>query len=172
MSSANDPRNLADDPDNPKVAVSCFDLLLLELVPMAYRIAADLAAKEEAWLATKRRSLKTNRHSLQSHSGASNAGTTGGTVKSTAAGAKSGVEGEDPAFAGLGIGGIGGTAPGMDEEELRETVFYRLEAIGYRVGLGVTERYFCSSLEALRKSLTPLPGSHAIDLASRTLWIS
>lgn len=27
-----------------------------------------------------------------------------------------------------------------DEEELKETVFYRLESLGYRVGLGIVER--------------------------------
>ncbi|KAF2095297.1 transport protein particle component, partial [Rhizodiscina lignyota] len=80
------------------VSATCFDLLLIELVPMAYRIAADLAAKEEVWLASKRR---TN----------------------------------------LGVGGIGGTAPGLDEEELRETVFFRLDSIGYRVGLALAERF-------------------------------
>ncbi|KAF2841454.1 hypothetical protein M501DRAFT_1000676 [Patellaria atrata CBS 101060] len=29
----------------------------------------------------------------------------------------------------------------LDEEEARETAFYRLEMLGYRVGLGVVERY-------------------------------
>lgn len=29
----------------------------------------------------------------------------------------------------------------LDEDELREATFYRLEALGYRVGLGIVERY-------------------------------
>ena len=36
-------------------------------------------------------------------------------------------------------GGLGGTAT-VDEEESREAVFHRLEALGYRVGLGIVER--------------------------------
>ena len=38
-----------------------------------------------------------------------------------------------------GAGGLGGTAT-VDEEESREAVFHRLEALGYRVGLGIVER--------------------------------
>lgn len=28
----------------------------------------------------------------------------------------------------------------MDDEELKEAMFYRLEGLGYRVGLGIVER--------------------------------
>ena len=35
-----------DERLNPKLAASCFDFLLIELVPMAYRVAAELAARD------------------------------------------------------------------------------------------------------------------------------
>ncbi|KAL1608353.1 hypothetical protein SLS60_003294 [Paraconiothyrium brasiliense] len=38
------------DPTATEVATSCLDFLLIELVPMAYRITADLAAKEQEYL--------------------------------------------------------------------------------------------------------------------------
>lgn len=82
---------------------------------MAYRITADLAAREEEWTGTS--TTKSNR--LSSHSN---------DASSTAAGA------------GVGTTGAGGTAT-VDEEESREAVFHRLESLGYRVGLGVVERH-------------------------------
>jgi trafficking protein particle complex subunit 6 len=146
---ASDP--LPEDPSNPLLNSTCFDLLLIELVPMTYRIAADLAAKEDAWLATKRpRSLqaRANRQSLQSQSlsatGAVGTTSTAGASKSKKDAAKPPLSEEEKALAGLGIGQVGGTAPGADEEELREAVFYRLDGMGYRVGLGITEKYVCA----------------------------
>ncbi|KAJ4983079.1 transporter particle component [Stagonosporopsis vannaccii] len=102
------------DPTFSLLNSTCLDLLLIELVPMAYRITADLAQREEEWTSP---SAKTNR--LSSHSN---------DASSTAAGAAAGTI------------GAGGTAT-VDEEESREAVFHRLEALGYRVGLGVVERF-------------------------------
>ena len=108
-----------NDPTATFVNISTLDFLLIELVPMAYRIATDLAAREEEWI-------------RNSGSGAS---------------AKGGVS-DDASTSGVQAGtGVGGTH--MDEEEAREAVFHRLEALGYRVGLGVAERYahdFLSSI--------------------------
>lgn len=103
------------DPTFSLLNSTCLDLLLIELVPMAYRITADLAAREEEWTGTS--TAKANR--LSSHSN---------DASSTAAGA------------GVGTTGAGGTVT-VDEEESREAVFHRLESLGYRVGLGVVERY-------------------------------
>lgn len=102
------------DPTFSLLNSTCLDLLLIELVPMAYRITADLAQREEEWTGP---STKANR--LSSHSN---------DASSTVAGAAAGTT------------GAGGTAT-VDEEESREAVFHRLEALGYRVGLGVVERY-------------------------------
>jgi len=41
---------------------------------------------------------------------------------------------------GVGVGGIGGAVEGMDEEETREAIFWRLDGLGYRVGLGLVDR--------------------------------
>lgn len=38
----------SDDPLNPKVASSVFDLLQIELVPLAYRVNAEISARDEA----------------------------------------------------------------------------------------------------------------------------
>jgi hypothetical protein len=119
-SAPNEPSTSYVDPTFSLVNTSCLDLLLIELVPMAYRITADLAAREEEWIhgssATKPKRL----------SGTSN------DASSTAAGTARGTDG--------GPVGGGGTAT-VDEEEAREAVFHRLENLGYRVGLGVVERY-------------------------------
>jgi hypothetical protein len=106
------------DPTFSLVNTSCLDLLLIELVPMAYRITADLAAREEEWIHGTT-STKHNRLSGTSNDASSTA-------------------------AGTGLGGpVGGAGAGtvtVDEEEAREAVFHRLENLGYRVGLGVVER--------------------------------
>lgn len=107
------------DPTATEVATSCLDFLLIELVPMAYRITADLAAKEQEYL---------------SGPGASKASQQAAEKKDIDNDASSTVAG------GGGLRG-GGTATVVDEEEAREAVFHRLEALGYRVGLGVVERY-------------------------------
>lgn len=77
----------ASDPNATFLSSSCLDLLLIELVPMAYRVTNELA--------------NTN-------------------GKSDDAGAKESV---------------------LQEDEERDAVFYRLESLGYRVGLGLVERY-------------------------------
>ena len=136
MSTATDPSANSND---AFVNISCFDLLLIELVPMSYRIAADLAAKEEAWLASKRRSLKQNRQSLQS--GVSPTAAAGSITTASSKGPIPGIDPNDPSQANLGVGAIGGSAPGLDEDELRETVFFRLDALGCRVGLALAERF-------------------------------
>lgn len=107
------------DPTFSLVNTSCLDLLLIELVPMAYRITADLALREEEWTKGSSGSKAGNRLS--------------GTTSNDAS---SGVGG---AVGGTGAGG--GVTATVDEEEAREAVFHRLENLGYRVGLGVVERY-------------------------------
>lgn len=64
------------DPDARAVSSSCFDFLLIELVPMAERLAKELAMNEN-----------------------------------------------EP-----------------EDEEVRETTYFRLESLGYRVGQGLAER--------------------------------
>jgi hypothetical protein len=48
------------DPTSTLVATSALDLLLIELVPMAYRITTDLAAREDAYLHGTKRPLSSD----------------------------------------------------------------------------------------------------------------
>lgn len=68
------------DPQAHLLNASCLDLLLIELVPMAERLAKELATTADE-------------------------------------------DGKEP-----------------DDEEVRETTFFRLESLGYRVGQGLAER--------------------------------
>ncbi|KAF2658980.1 transport protein particle component [Lophiostoma macrostomum CBS 122681] len=103
-----------NDPTATLVNTSCLDFLLIELVPLAYRITADLAAREEEWLR--------------------------GASSTSSSGSKPSRTSDDSSVAGT-AGGRDGTVGGtVDEEEAREAVFRRLESLGYRVGLGVVER--------------------------------
>ncbi|KAF2404199.1 trafficking protein particle complex subunit 6A [Trichodelitschia bisporula] len=110
----------SNDPYATYVNASCFEFLLIELVPMAYRMAAELATREQEWLGNK---VPKEVESMTS---------------------------------GFGIGGIGGSVAGMDEDETREQVFFRLESLGYRVGLGLVERFsrdkprFTDTLDAIK----------------------
>ncbi|KAF7889221.1 hypothetical protein BTUL_0174g00240 [Botrytis tulipae] len=79
----------ASDPTATFLNSSCLDLLLIELVPLAYRTV----------------------HALDAPSSPSSS-----SPNSSA-------------------------PPKMEEEEERERVFYRLESLGYRVGLGLVERF-------------------------------
>ncbi|KAF1915711.1 trafficking protein particle complex subunit 6B [Ampelomyces quisqualis] len=128
------------DPTFSLVNTSCLDLLLIELVPMAYRITADLAAREEEYLnGSSRKGTGAVNGLSESTTGTSNAGTGGG-----------------------GAGQVG-VAPTVDEEEAREAVFHRLEGLGYRVGLGIVERF---SRDAPRPT-TPLD---IIKFLCKDLW--
>jgi hypothetical protein len=114
-----DPTSSYTDPTFSLVNTSCLDFMLIELVPMAYRITNELATQEEAWIrGASGSAAKTHRLSATSND-----------ASSTAAGAS--VSGP--------VGGTGTVT--VDEEEAREAVFHRLENLGYRVGLGVVERY-------------------------------
>ena len=96
--------------------------MLVELVPMAFRIEAAKALREDEWSATKT---------------AAN-GEAGGSKEEAAAEEE---RKDKKITASLGVGGIGGSAPGMDEDELRDNVYWRLDDAGYRVGVALAERY-------------------------------
>lgn len=111
----------ASDPSARFLSASCLDFLLIELVPMAYRVTNELgaAAREQEGKALLLQE-GTNGSSTNGAAATDGTGATGG----GGAGAKTGTE----------------TAV-MDEQEEREAVFWRLERIGYRVGQGLVERY-------------------------------
>ncbi|KAK7707356.1 hypothetical protein SLS57_009377 [Botryosphaeria dothidea] len=113
------PQPTSSDPGSGFINSSCLDFLLIELVPMAYRMAAELAAREDEYV------VPGNPGATIPRRGSGVATTNGGTPKS----------GTTPRIA------EGGAVSSADEEELKDAVLYRLEILGYRVGLGITERF-------------------------------
>jgi hypothetical protein len=95
----------ASDPSATFLSSSCLDFLLIEIVPMAYRLANELDTAGETG------------------SVAGNGETSVAEVGET--------KGASPAP----------VSKKLDEEEERDAVFYRLEMLGYRVGLGLVERW-------------------------------
>ena len=90
------------------VAMSVFDLLLIELIPLAERMAREYEASLD-------RPSLTNKYPRSSNTAPSTAGGTAPT-----------------AMAGDGL---------PETEVFKETMFYRLERLGYRVGQGLSERF-------------------------------
>ncbi|KAF2669299.1 transport protein particle component [Microthyrium microscopicum] len=123
------PLSAPADLAGPHVAASCFEFLLIELVPLAYRLTSSQAATESGngWNPTTTTATSNN-----------NDKSVGKVVSKSGAGSTVGTVGVST---GVGVGGIGGSVEGMDEEETREAVFWRLDGLGYRVGLGIVERF-------------------------------
>lgn len=123
--------------DNDKLAASCFDFLLIELVPLAYRMVADLHAKEEALL----------QQSRQTHDQHTSLSSTPSMRKSLPDRTSQSQKSEGAASSSADkavVGSLAGTEMPAgthdDDEETREAVFWRLEGLGYRVGQGLVER--------------------------------
>ncbi|KAF2457112.1 transport protein particle component [Lineolata rhizophorae] len=130
------------DPSSAHVSLSCLDFLLIELVPMAQRLAEELAKREEEWMRgtsgvtagseSKRRSGDTMVSTgMRTPRDSGSTAAAGGSSSGAAATAGSGTVG----------GAVSGTGIAADDDEVREAVFYRLEMLGYRVGLGIAERF-------------------------------
>ncbi|CZR58983.1 related to TRS33-TRAPP subunit of 33 kDa involved in targeting and fusion of ER to golgi transp [Phialocephala subalpina] len=103
----------ASDPSATFVNSSCLELLMIELVPMAYRIVNEVDAGLDDRIAISSPEKKD-----------------GGSVSG---------KGSAVGTAGNGTGGVNGRK--MDEDEERDAVFFRLEMLGYRVGQGLVERF-------------------------------
>lgn len=108
------------DADSAQVNVSCFDFLLIELVPLAERMAREYEASlDKPSLANK----PTNRNNVAS--------TTGPATVTT--------------YDGL-----------PETEVFKDSVYFRLEKLGYRVGLGLSEQFsrdrprFSDSLDVIK----------------------
>ncbi|KAI5201863.1 transport protein particle component [Aureobasidium subglaciale] len=147
---------------DPKVAASALDFLLIELVPLAQRIAADLHARDTALL-----SQRLDRDMTLNVSTAAVSGTKRQSVKSEAGRAEGSLAGTTGRSEAAREGG-----PQEDEDEdedeeeadqRREDVLYRLDALGYRVGLGLVEK---SSANTPRPT-TPLD---MIKFICKDLW--
>ena len=111
----------ASDPNASFLSSSCLDFLLIELVPMAYRVTNELEAAAE----------ETSRSGAQDEAAATTSTKAPAVALAAAA----------PSVSSTTAGGTG-TADSrkMDEDEERDAVFYRLESLGYRVGQGLVER--------------------------------
>ncbi|KAK3380316.1 transporter particle component [Lasiosphaeria ovina] len=111
----------ASDPSASFLSASCLDFLLIEIVPLAYRVTNQLEVS-----------------ALEDAAAASNSANPSAVA---AAGATTTIAATSAAGGGTAQGGAGGRRAAMDEEEEREAVFYRLDTIGYRVGQGLVERF-------------------------------
>ena len=110
------------DPQARYVSISCLDLLLIELVPMAERIAQEL----ELGISVKSSSPPSS----------SSPSSSPDTDDSNNKDKEKEREKEK-------------SSTELDEEDLREATYFRLEALGYRVGVGLAERYVLVNLSLL-----------------------
>lgn len=113
----------ASDPTATFLSSSCLDLLMIEIVPMAYRLVNELDAAD-ALAASDRGAGKEGAGNEKSGSSQEGAG---GSVAGTATSMTS-------------ASATTNNNKKLDDEEERDAVFYRLETLGYRVGLGLVER--------------------------------
>ena len=121
------PTDPSTTPTDPTLSASCFDFLLIELVPLAQRLtdqlhARDLALREEY----KRSQIFHDRAPT-----ATTASTTTGAAERDATATD---------LASLGGAPTDTTAAGGVDDETRDAVFWRLDGLGYRVGQGLVER--------------------------------
>jgi len=107
------PESTSVNGDSRELNGSCFDLLLIELVPMSYRIEfCKFMDRDEGKPSTDRKWEDLTKEQQDKFMNES-----------------------------LGVGGVGGGAPVVDAEELRERVLQRLDGQGFRVGRMLAERY-------------------------------
>ncbi|KAI2630941.1 transport protein particle component [Hypoxylon sp. NC1633] len=133
----------ASDPSASFLSTSCLDFLMIELVPMTYRVANELDAGSS--LSSSSAASSSEDVNGSSANGGRGSGGTGADTASNAATATG---------SSTGLGGAGSRK--LDEDEERDAVFFRLEALGYRVGLGLVERFsrdrprFNDTLDAIK----------------------
>ena len=107
----------AGDPTATFLSSSCLDFLLIELVPMAYRVTNEL---EDEGASGGGGGDEEGRRDSSGSAGGNNNDNDGTSSEVAAARA---------------------ARKALDEDEERDAVFYRLETLGYRVGQGLVERY-------------------------------
>ena len=117
----------ASDPHATYVNASCFDFLLIELVALAARISAELARRDE--------------EGLRRDGGLDTVGVpAAGTAAAASAAAAANRQNGDSSDAVKQQESASGAAAIPVDEESREALQYRLDMLGYRVGLGIAER--------------------------------
>lgn len=112
----------ASDPHATFLNISCLDLLLIETVPLAERMA--------------RRAERMERGEVDGDEDdeGDGGGRRAGTVLKKSGGGKH-----------VGAKGEGGVDVGGDGDVYRDAIFFRLDGWGYRVGQGLSERYLRAS---------------------------
>ncbi|KAI6251062.1 hypothetical protein HI914_00486 [Erysiphe necator] len=114
------PSNFSD-PTATYLNLSCLDLLMIELVPLAYRLANEIDATATTTMNTELEGRAIKRQNI--HGGEGNLGIDGNLGVSR-------VKANSTIIA---------ESKKMEEDEERDAVFFRLEALGYRVGQGLVE---------------------------------
>ncbi|KAG9693242.1 transport protein particle component, partial [Aureobasidium melanogenum] len=133
----------ATSTSDPKVAASTLDFLLIELVPLAHRIAADLHARDTALLSSslERNATLSTSTTAQSTAQPPAPSDKRQSLKSTEA--TGGAHSTTTTTALTTTAPLAGDDEDYDEEtqdSLQESVLYRLDSLGYRVGLGLVEK--------------------------------
>lgn len=127
-------------PSNPQVAASTLDFLLIELVPLAQRLATDLHARDTALLSSSlERNMTLNTSTLAPSS------TTAPTISTD----------------GLPHDSISTTSD--THSSIHESTLHTLDTLGYRVGLGLIEKLSAQSA----RPTTPLD---MIKFICKDLW--
>ena len=121
-----------DTAQDPKFASSTLDFLLIELVPLAQRITEQLHTREQALLDEYKRSRIFNQSDKPQTTDTSDDG------KPVAEGTEGATSTNETATnGGMPMTSIG--FPALSDNG-RESVFWRLDGLGYRVGQGLVER--------------------------------
>ena len=121
-----------DDLHNPKVNAAALDFLLIELVPLAQRIAEQVLAREQVLIDEYKKSKIFNSNPQSASQKAQSADSTTATPAGTVDGSVKGATANGSTVASLGFPAV--------SEETREAMLWRLESLGYRVGQGLVER--------------------------------
>ncbi|TQS37403.1 hypothetical protein Golomagni_02122 [Golovinomyces magnicellulatus] len=126
------PSNFSD-PTATYLNLSCLDLLMIELVPTAYRIVNEVDAISREGRTFKSGNLGGANSSIMTD------GSTGAKAKDETqrATTRSSLL---PTSSGAGTALIPSSRR-MEEDEEKDAVFFRLETLGYRVGQGLVERF-------------------------------
>ncbi|OAA57892.1 bet3 family protein [Niveomyces insectorum RCEF 264] len=139
----------ASDPSATFFNASCLDFLLIELVPLAYRVTNELEARARARVLTVPGEAVDEKQQQQ-QAGPDAAGAPQQPQQplqpSSSQQQQQPVQttgGPPPPPASITGGTTTGTRRLLDEDEERDAVFFRLDALGYRVGQGLVERFSC-----------------------------
>ncbi|POS85158.1 hypothetical protein EPUL_001953, partial [Erysiphe pulchra] len=127
------PPSISSDPTATYVNLSCLDLLMIELVPLAYRLANEIDATSTA-TGLEGSGIKQENTRGDSDGNTRLDGTSSSRIKSN--------NGSSRSSKGLNFSTNTGMVETkkLEEHEERDAVFFRLEALGYRVGQGLVER--------------------------------